>query len=94
MRVELPPGARVGLPAASYGRIRQVVWMLLGELVVTEGDERSELAAGDCLAFGPPADATFANEIRRDLHLPRRRQPELSRGKSALRSGRSSPRPR
>jgi transcriptional regulator with XRE-family HTH domain len=62
VRVELPPGARVGVPAASYARIRQVVWVLEGKLVVTEGEERSELAAGDCLGFGPPADVTFANE--------------------------------
>jgi transcriptional regulator with XRE-family HTH domain len=62
VRVELPPGARVGFPAASYGRIRQVVWVLLGNLVITEGDERSELGPGDCLGFGPPRDSVFANE--------------------------------
>ena len=62
VRVELPPGARVGFPTASYARIRQVVWVLLGELVVIEGDERSELGPGDCLGFGAPTDAVFANE--------------------------------
>ncbi len=60
--IELPPGARVGLPAASYARIRQVVWVIGGALVVEEEGVRRELASGDCLAFGPPADTTFANE--------------------------------
>jgi transcriptional regulator with XRE-family HTH domain len=62
VRVELPAGARVGMPAASYARIRQVVWVLEGELVVDEAGARRRLAAGDCLGFGPPADTTFANE--------------------------------
>jgi transcriptional regulator with XRE-family HTH domain len=62
IRVELPPGARIGLPASSYARIRQLVWVMKGRLVIKEGAVRRELAAGDCLAFGPPADTTFANE--------------------------------
>ena len=62
--VDLPPGARVGLPAASYARIRQVVWVIGGKLVIEEGGVRRELAGGDCLAFGPPADTVFANETR------------------------------
>jgi transcriptional regulator with XRE-family HTH domain len=62
VRVELPAGARVGMPAASYARIRQVVWVMQGELVIEEAGGRCELAAGDCLGFGPPADTTFVNE--------------------------------
>jgi len=62
--IDLPPGARVGLPAASYARIRQVVWVIGGKLVIEEGGVRRELAGGDCLAFGPPADTVFANETR------------------------------
>jgi len=62
--IDLPPGARVGLPAASYARIRQVVWVIGGRLVIEEGGVRRELAGGDCLAFGPPADTVFANETR------------------------------
>ena len=60
--IELPPGARVGFPAASYARIRQLLWVIAGSLVVEEGGQRHELSAGDCLAFGPPADTAFANE--------------------------------
>jgi len=61
VRVELPPGACVGMPASSYARIRQVVWVLEGALVLDEAGTRRELAAGDCLGFGPPADTTFVN---------------------------------
>jgi transcriptional regulator with XRE-family HTH domain len=62
VRVELPAGARVGMPASSYTRIRQVVWVTDGALVIHEGEARYELAAGDCLGFGPPSDTMFANE--------------------------------
>jgi transcriptional regulator with XRE-family HTH domain len=65
VRVEIPAGARVGMPASSYARIRQVVWVIDGELVIEEGGVRRELAAGDCLGFGPPADTLFANESGR-----------------------------
>lgn len=64
VRIELPAGARVGFPESSYRRIRQLVWVLEGELVINEGGERRELAAGDCLAFGAPADSEFANESK------------------------------
>jgi len=62
IRVELPAKQRVTLPASSYAHIRQLVWVQSGGLVITEGGERNELSAGDCLGFGPPADTTFANE--------------------------------
>jgi transcriptional regulator with XRE-family HTH domain len=61
VRVELPAGARVGMPASSYFHIRQVVWLLEGELVIEEGGVRHELRAGDCFGWGPPADTTFLN---------------------------------
>jgi transcriptional regulator with XRE-family HTH domain len=61
VRVELPGGARVGMPAASYHHIRQVVWVQEGTLVIDEAGTCHTLAAGDCLGFGPPADTTFVN---------------------------------
>jgi transcriptional regulator with XRE-family HTH domain len=64
VRVDLPPGQKVGLPATSYARIRQVVWVIEGALTIEEGSERRQLAPGDCLAFGPPADSAFINEGR------------------------------
>ncbi len=59
--VELPPGARVDFPASSYAFIRQVVWVIAGNLVIHEGPERTELCAGDAYAFGEPADSAFEN---------------------------------
>lgn len=60
--VELPAGQRVALPAASYARIRQVIWVQAGELAIEEGGERHRLEAGDCLGFGPPSDVVLAND--------------------------------
>jgi len=62
VQVELPAGKRVALPASSYAHIRQVVWVQAGHLVILEGGQPHELAAGDCLGFGPPSDVTLANE--------------------------------
>ena len=62
VRVELPPTQSVTLPASSYAHIRQLVWVLSGSLVITEGGARHLLATGDCFGFGPPAETTFANE--------------------------------
>jgi transcriptional regulator with XRE-family HTH domain len=62
VRVEMPPGQRVTLPASSYAMIRQILLVLEGAVIITEGDERYDLGAGDCLGFGPPSNTTFANE--------------------------------
>ncbi|WP_237152422.1 helix-turn-helix domain-containing protein [Oryzibacter oryziterrae] len=62
VEVTMPAGQSVTLPAASYARIRQVLWVREGHLVITEGAQRHDLAPGDCLGFGPPADTIFANE--------------------------------
>ena len=52
------------LPASSYARIRQAVWVQSGQLVIIENGERNVLATGDCLGFGAPAETTFANETK------------------------------
>jgi hypothetical protein len=62
VRVELPAGQRVTLPASSYANIRQVVWVQKGNLIITEAGVRHVLGAGDCLGFGSPSETTFANE--------------------------------
>ena len=62
IKVEMPARQRVTLPASSYAHIRQAVWVLAGALVIIEGGELHQLAVGDCLGFGPPAEVTFANE--------------------------------
>jgi transcriptional regulator with XRE-family HTH domain len=61
-RIELPAGARVSSGASAYLRTRHLVWVLEGALVIEEGAERHDLAAGDCLSFGLPAQITYANE--------------------------------
>ncbi len=65
VRVELPPGQEVSMPASSYLRIRQVVHVLAGVLTLTEGPLTHTLHAGDCLGFGVPADTRFANTGKR-----------------------------
>ena len=60
--VDLPAHTRVGMPAMSYARIRQVVLVLDGTLVIQEGETRHQLEPGDCLGFGAPADTIFENE--------------------------------
>jgi transcriptional regulator with XRE-family HTH domain len=62
IKVELPARRRVTLPASSYAHIRQAVWVQAGALVIIEAGKRHQLATGDCLGFGPPAEVTFANE--------------------------------
>lgn len=61
VQVDLPTGARVDLPAASYAFIRQVVWLQAGSLTIIEGGQSTSLEAGDSYAFGPPADSAFVN---------------------------------
>ena len=62
VEVTLPPGQSVTLPASSYARIRQIVWVTDGRLVIVDGGLRHDLGPGDCYGFGPPAEASFVNE--------------------------------
>lgn len=59
IHVELPAGARVDLPAASYAFIRQQIWLISGRLDFTEGETVHAMHPGDCLALGPPSDNSF-----------------------------------
>jgi uncharacterized cupin superfamily protein len=61
----MPAGARVAYPAAAYAFVQQQLWMLSGTLRLHEGDLIHDLAAGDCLALGLPADCVFENVSRR-----------------------------
>jgi transcriptional regulator with XRE-family HTH domain len=63
VQVELPPGARVAYPAASYAPTRgHTIWVLEGELQFREGPQLHVLRAGDCLTLGPPADCAYENQ--------------------------------
>lgn len=59
VRVELPVGASVSLPASAYAFIRQQIWLIEGRLDFIEGDVVHAMKAGDCLALGSPSDNTF-----------------------------------
>jgi quercetin dioxygenase-like cupin family protein len=64
VEVELPPRAEVGFPASAYAFIRQLIWVLAGQLEFAEGALVHRLGAGDCLELGPPADCAFRNRGR------------------------------
>ena len=61
VKVDLPPGAKIAFPASTYAFIRQLMWVLSGELVFVEGGVEHYLHAGDCLELGPPSDCRFEN---------------------------------
>ena len=65
VRIELPAGADVPMPASAYAFMRQLIWVLEGELTFLEGDARHRLSSGDCLELGPPTDCVFKNESDR-----------------------------
>jgi transcriptional regulator with XRE-family HTH domain len=62
--IEMPAQAFVSFAASSYQFTQHVVWVLEGALTIVEGENRSQLAAGDRLEFGPPSDITFTNESK------------------------------
>ncbi|CAI0761801.1 MULTISPECIES: helix-turn-helix domain-containing protein [Serratia] len=62
VRIELPAGAEIPMPASAYAFMRQLLWVLSGSLVFQEGETRHEMAEGDCLELGPPTDCVFKNE--------------------------------
>lgn len=59
VEVELPRSVQVGYPRWSGKPYRQCLWMLEGALRVDYGDERFELAPGDCLDFGVDRPLVF-----------------------------------
>lgn len=66
IHITLPANQQVPMPASSFALLRQLVWVLEGELVFTEGALRHRLKTGDCLEPGPPMDCLFHN----DTELP------------------------
>jgi len=60
IHVELPAGAEVALPAASYSFIHQLIWLISGRLDFHEGETVYEMHPGDCFRLGPPVDRIFA----------------------------------
>jgi len=62
VRIELPAGAEVPMPASAYVFMRQLIWVLKGQLTFLEGDTWHSMSAGDCLELGPPTDCVFKNQ--------------------------------
>jgi transcriptional regulator with XRE-family HTH domain len=60
--VTLPPGARVPYPAGAYAFIAQLVWVLSGQLTLTDGPAVQALAAGDTFELGEPRPREFRND--------------------------------
>lgn len=65
VRIELPAGREVPMPASAYAFQRQLIWVLEGDLVFVEGTVRHEMASGDCLELGPPVGCVFRNDSGR-----------------------------
>ncbi|WP_092988827.1 XRE family transcriptional regulator [Rhizobium sp. NFR03] len=66
INVTLPAGKEVPMPASAYAFLRQLVWVLSGELVFVEGQIQHEMKEGDCLELGPPTDCVFKNASERE----------------------------
>ncbi|EIZ79613.1 transcriptional regulator protein [Novosphingobium sp. Rr 2-17] len=65
VRIALPAGAKVTMPASAYAFLRQIIWILDDDLVFVERGARHLLSIGDCLELGPPVDCAFHNESAR-----------------------------
>lgn len=65
VEVTLPAGQVVRFPASAYTFIRQLVWVLEGQLEFEEGRQVHRLQAGDCLELGPANDCAFRNRGRK-----------------------------
>jgi transcriptional regulator with XRE-family HTH domain len=62
VEIELPARQEVAFPASAYLLVQQVVWVLTNRLIIMEGANRQELAAGDRLELGAPSDVVYRNE--------------------------------
>jgi len=61
VRVELPAGARVAYPAASYAHRDHHILLLSGRLRFENGARVFDLAPGDCLWLPEVADSAYVN---------------------------------
>ena len=65
VQVTLPARQQVAMPASAYAFLRQLIWVLDGQLVFVEGEVHHKLQEGDCLELGPPTDCVFVNDTKR-----------------------------
>jgi len=64
--VTLPPGATVPYPSGAYAFIAQLVWVLSGRLILTDGPTAHVLTPGDTFELGEPRPREFRNETAED----------------------------
>lgn len=64
VEISLPAGKEVALPASSFAFIRQIIWVLEGDLVFVEGELAHKLQGGDCLKLDAACDCIFRNESK------------------------------
>jgi transcriptional regulator with XRE-family HTH domain len=60
--VMLPPFTQVPYPADAYAFIAQLVWVLSGQLTLTDGPVRRVLTEGDTFELGQPRAREFRND--------------------------------
>ncbi|HEY0820670.1 MAG TPA: helix-turn-helix domain-containing protein [Rhizobacter sp.] len=69
VEVHFPPGAQVSYEVGVHrAGVQQQVWVMSGSIVVTVGDQRYKLAAGDCLAHPMDQPISFRNPSRQAAH--------------------------
>ncbi|MET0332740.1 MAG: helix-turn-helix domain-containing protein [Rhizobacter sp.] len=69
VEVHFPPGAHVSYEAGVHrSGAHQQVWAMSGSILVTVGDQRHKLAAGDCLAHPIDQPISFRNPSRQAAH--------------------------
>lgn len=61
VEVDLPPGARVDYPAASYASSRHKILVLDGVLTFHDSDGAHRLISGDLYAIGPASASAYEN---------------------------------
>ncbi|AOJ02771.1 MULTISPECIES: helix-turn-helix domain-containing protein [Burkholderia] len=66
VEVKFPPGGRVAYDTGErHADFHQQVWMLEGEMDITNGDDTWRITAGDCLAMRLDRPTVFFNPGRR-----------------------------
>lgn len=67
VEVTMPAHAEAAFAADTYAFLGHQIWILDGELEFAEGPTTHDLATGDCLELGAPADCVFRNTTDRPI---------------------------
>jgi transcriptional regulator with XRE-family HTH domain len=61
VEVDFPAASDVSMEPSAYRTIKQLVWLLDGEIEITVGGQTHQLKTGDCLAMQPDHGIRFRN---------------------------------